>query len=222
MPLGEFRRRVREAHEVGYQLAIHSNDKWEVENSLSAIEEALDKTPRKNHRHRIEHAHILDRGLIERMRTSGVVISSQPELTLEFEGKHPENDMVVPLRSLLKEGVKVIGGSEATADAYSRAKFPRNYSSPLTGVCFEVTRRTGNGLYVQRDEKVSILDALKVHTINGAYASFDEDVKGTLEVGKLADMVVLSDDPFKVDPEKIKDIKVEKTIIGGRIVYSRE
>jgi len=69
------------------------------------------------------------------------------------------------------------------------------------------------------EENLTVEEALKLYTINAAYASFEEDLKGTIEEGKLADMVVLSDDPFKVKPEKIREIKVLMTVVGGKIVY---
>ena len=74
-------------------------------------------------------------------------------------------------------------------------------------------------MILEKEERVSVLEALKIHTINGAYASFEEDIKGSLEEGKLADLVVLSENPMKIDVSNIKNIMIEKTIIGGKVVY---
>lgn len=222
MPIPEFNRRAREAHEAGYQLTIHSSDSRQVENSIEAIEEALKLNPRKNHRHKIEHAHTLTKELIERIAHSRAIISTQPELISKFDRRFPEDVMVVPIRSMLGKGIRVAGGSDSPIlSARRRAAFPRSFPNPLIGVGFEVSRKTEKGLLVQEDERISILEALKIHSFNGAYASFEEDIKGTLEVGKLADLVVLSENPFEVDPERIKDIEVEKTIIGGKVVYTK-
>lgn len=222
MPIPEFKRRVRESHEAGYQLTIHSSDSRQVEIAIEAIEEALKAMPRKNHRHRIEHAHTLNEELIERVARARAIISTQPELISKFDRKFPEDVMVVPIHSMIGKGIRVVGGSDSpTLSARRRATFPRTFPNPLIGVSFEVSRKTEKGLLHQKDERISILEALKIHTINGAYASFEEDKKGTLEVGKLADLVVLSENPIEVDPERIKDIKVEETIIGGKIVYTK-
>lgn len=222
IPIPEFKRRVIEAHEAGYQLSIHSSDSKQVENSLEAIEEALKMNPRKNHRHKIEHAHTLNKDLIERVKNLELIISTQPELISKFDRRFPENVMAVPLRSMIKKGIRVAGGSDSpTISATRRATLPRTFPNPLIGIGFEVSRKTEKCSLVQEDERIPILAALKIHTINGAHASFEEDIKGTLEVGKLADLVVLSENLFEVDPEKIKDIQVEKTIIGGKIVYAK-
>jgi len=88
-------------------------------------------------------------------------------------------------------------------------------------MAFAVSRKTMNGVLIDGDEGVSVLDALKIHTKNGAYTSFEEEIKGTLEEGKLADLAVLSEDPFKVKPEEIVRIQVEMTIIGGEVVFTK-
>jgi predicted amidohydrolase YtcJ len=82
-----------------------------------------------------------------------------------------------------------------------------------------VNRKTRSGVDIGPQEKLTPMEALRAYTINGAYASFEEDIKGSIEPGKLADMVILSDNPLEIDPSEIRDITVEKTIIGGEIVY---
>jgi predicted amidohydrolase YtcJ len=97
--------------------------------------------------------------------------------------------------------------------------------NPLYGIYAAVTRRTLDGRnpggWIPA-EKISVEDAIKCYTLNSAYASFEENLKGSIEVGKLADFVVLSDDIFIIDPVKIKEVKVEMTIFNGEIVYERE
>ena len=95
------------------------------------------------------------------------------------------------------------------------------YPIPLMGMAFAVSRKTMNGVLIDGNEGVSVLDALKIYTKNGAYTSFEEEIKGTLEEGKLADLAVLSEDPFKVKPEEIVRIQVEMTIIGGEVVFTK-
>ena len=91
--------------------------------------------------------------------------------------------------------------------------------NPLAGIYGAVTRKAASGQVLLPEEAISPVEALKMYTVNAAYASFEEDIKGSLTPGKLADIVVLSDDPTTVPPEKIKDIKVEMTIIGGKVVW---
>ena len=110
-----------------------------------------------------------------------------------------------PLKTLLKQGVKIAGGSDC----------PMEPLSPLIGIQTAVTR----GFFPK--ERITIDEALSLYTVNAAYASFEENVKGSIEEGKLADLTVLSRDPLNVPPNKIGAIKVEKTLIGGIIVYSK-
>jgi hypothetical protein len=85
-----------------------------------------------------------------------------------------------------------------------------------------INRKTRSGMDIGPHEKLTPMEALRAYTINGAYASFEEDIKGSIETGKLADMVVLSDNPLEVDPWEIRNITVEKTLIGGKIVYEHK
>jgi predicted amidohydrolase YtcJ len=97
--------------------------------------------------------------------------------------------------------------------------------NPLLGIYAAVTRRTLDGKNPEGwipEQKISVEDAIKCYTINSAYAAFEEDIKGSIEAGKLADLVVLSDDILKIDPVKIKDVTVEMTIVDGEIIYKKD
>ena len=220
---GEFKRRVREAHEEGYQLAIHSLDDVEVERSLEAVEEALRYKTRKDHRHRIEHAFISNRYLVDRIKNLELIVSSQSEFLYEFDGAFPVKLEVTPQKSMIEKGIWVVGGSDSPLIYQGRgAPFPRTFPKPLIGIGFEVSGKAKKNTLLREADRVPFLEALKIHTINGAYASFEEEIKGTLEVGKLADLVVLSDDPLQIDPEGIKNLRVLKTLIGGKTTYAEE
>jgi predicted amidohydrolase YtcJ len=131
--------------------------------------------------------------------------------------------MKVAYRSMSAARINVSGGSDSpTVPIIRRARQPRAYPTPLLGIAFAVTRITKNGLSVDPEESVSVQEALRMYTLNGAYASFEEDIKGTFEAGKLADIAVLSENPFTVELVRIKDITVEMTIIGGEVVFNRE
>jgi len=223
MSVREFRARVKESHQAGLQLSIHATNINETRNAIEALEEVLEDTPRHNHRHRIEHADNIDEDILERARKIGLVVAAQPEIVYKLEPKYPQDVMKVAYNSMISAGINVSGGSDSpTVPIKRRARPPLAYSTPLLGMAFAVIRRTKNGSIIDKDESVSVLESLKIHTVNGAYASFEEDHKGTLEVGKLADLAILTENPLTVEPEQIKDIRVEMTIIGGEIVYAKE
>lgn len=113
------------------------------------------------------------------------------------------------IRSPMESGLVVAGSSDTPV-------VPLN---PLLGIYAAVTRKTESGQDFQIEEAISPHQALAMYTLNAAYAAFEEDTKGSITPGKLADMVVLSDDPTRVIPEKIKDIKVDMTILGGEVVW---
>jgi hypothetical protein len=113
------------------------------------------------------------------------------------------------IKSFLDRGLIVAGGSDS----------PVVPDNPLVGIYAAVTRRAESGQYLSPEERISAKQALAMYTINAAYASFEENIKGSITPGKLADMVVLSDDLLKSPPEQLKDIRVEMTIIDGRVVW---
>ena len=206
----ELRQLVKKAHDSGYQLAIHAIGDQAMGLALDAIEEAQSLTPRKDHRHRIEHASIVSPQQIERMSRIGVIASVQPAfVTSDFwavdrVGKKRET-WVYPFKTLFKS-VVASAGSDC----------PVEHLDPIEGIWAAVTRK---GFLPA--ERLGVDQVLYMYTLNGAYASFDEDEKGSISEGKLADMVVLSKDPFTVDPNELKSIKVERVIIGGRVIKSR-
>ena len=219
----EFKRRVREAHEEGYQLAIHSLEDVEVERSLEAVEEALMYKTRKNHRHRIEHAFISNRHLVDSIKNLDLIVSSQSEFLYEFDGAFPVKLEATLKNSMIEKGVWVVGGSDSPLIYQGKgAPFPRTFPTPLIGIGFEVSGKAKTNTLLQEADRIPFLEALKIHTINGAYASFEEEIKGTLEVGKWADLVVLSNNPLKIDPEEIKNLRVLRTLIGGKTIYAEE
>jgi predicted amidohydrolase YtcJ len=223
IPVTEFKSRVREAEKASLQLSIHATNLKEMRNALEAIEETMSDHPREGHRHRIEHADNLDDETLARAQRLGLIVAAQPEIVYKLEPSYPENVMKVAYRSMSAAGINVSGGSDSpTVPIIRRARQPRAYPTPLLGIAFAVTRITKNGLSVDPEESVSVQEALRMYTLNGAYASFEEDIKGTFEAGKLADIAVLSENPFTVELVRIKDITVEMTIIGGEVVFNRE
>ncbi len=206
----EMREIVSRAHESGYQLAIHAIGDRAIDLALDSIERAQTKAPRTDHRHRIEHASIINPEQIERMTRMSVIASVQPAfVTSDFwaidrVGKSREN-WVYPFKTLFKS-VVTSAGSDC----------PVEHPDPLNGIWAAVTR--GGFL---RAEQLRVDQILQMYTMNSAYASFEENEKGSISEGKLADMVVLSKDPFEVPPDELKSIKVETVIVGGKAVKPR-
>ena len=196
---------VSNAHKAGLQLAVHAIGDKATDVALKAVEKALEKNPKGDHRHRIEHASVSNKELIQRMKELGVAASVQPHFTvsdfwIEKRLGTERARWVYPFRSLMKAGVVVCGGSDCPVEPIS----------PLLGIWAAVFKQPNS------KERLTIEEAIGLYTVNAAYTTFDEDMKGTIEEGKLADMIVVSDDPFKIEPEKIRDMKILMTIVGGR------
>jgi len=199
---------VLKAHKAGFQLAIHAIGDQTVDMALKALEKALEVSPREDHRHRVEHASVLNESLIQRMKKLGVIASVQPHFVvsdfwIEKRLGKARARWTYPFKTLIEKGVLVAGGSDCPVEPIS----------PLLGICAAVNRET----FPQ--ERITVEEALCIHTVNAAYASFEEKMKSSIEAGKLADLVVLSDDLRKIEPSKIKDVRVEMTIVGGKIVF---
>jgi hypothetical protein len=201
---------VLQAHTAELQLAMHAIGDKAIDMVLTALENALTKVPRKDHRHRIEHASVLDEDLISRMKRANVIASVQPHFivsdfwVVDRVGVERAR-WVYPFRILITEGIKVTGGSD----------FPVEPMDPLLGMWAAVAERSFP------EERLTVDEALQLYTIDAAFASFEESTKGSIESGKLADLVILSRDPHEVSPENIKDIEVEMTILGGKVVYAK-
>ncbi|MBX5328703.1 amidohydrolase [Candidatus Bathyarchaeota archaeon A05DMB-5] len=204
-------RLVLKGHKAGLQLAVHAIGDCAVEAVLKAYGKALRVFPRVNHRHRIEHCSVLNPQLIRRMKRLGLVASVQPHFVVsDFwvvdRVGNARARWVYPFKTLVKEGLVVVAGSDCPVEPIS----------PLLGVWAAVARKSFP------EEKLSVEEALRAYTVNAAFASFDEDKRGLIAVGKFADLVVLSDDLFEVSPDKIRNVAVEMVIVAGKVVYARK
>ncbi len=202
-------------HKAGFQCAIHSNGDREIDMVLNAFEKALKKLPRSNHRHRIEHCSVVNQNILQRVKKLGLVLALHSYVyehgdKMDTYGQKRWG-MMHPNRSVLEYGIPVAGNSDYSVSA----------ADPLLRIQSMVTRKTAEGKVYGPEQKISVEDAIRIWTLGSAYASFEENTKGSIEIRKLADLVILSQDPTKVDPNTIKDIEVEKTIIGGKIVYKK-
>ena len=121
-----------------------------------------------------------------------------------------------PMKSAMKAGVVSVAHSDAPIAAIGDPLFG---ADPLFGMWCAINRTTRAGMVLGPEERLTPMEAIRAYTINGAYASFEEHLKGSIEPGKLADFAILGENPCEVDPWHIRDIKVERTIIGGETVY---
>jgi len=202
---------VSKANEAKLQVAVHAIGDRAVEIVLKTYEKALEECPRKDHRHRIEHCSLMNPELIKRMKRSKLIASVQPHFvvsdfwTIDRVGKERAR-WAFPFKTLMKEGVTVVSGSDC----------PVENISPVLGI-WAATARTSFP-----EETLTLEEALKTYTLNAAYASFDEDKRGSIKVGKLADLTILSQDLSDMPADKIREVSVEITIVNGKIVYSKE
>ena len=205
---------VQDIHRSGFQVCIHANGDSAIEMVLDAYEKAQAAYPREDPRHRIEHCTVVNPDILRRIKALGCVAT--PFCTyvyyhgekMRFFGEERLKWMFAQ-RSFLDYGINSTGATD----------YPPGPFEPLMGIQSCVTRTDSNGHVWGPNQSISVEEALRIYTINGAYASFEENIKGSIEVGKLADLVVLGADPTQVDPMTIKDIPVERTIVGGKTVY---
>ena len=205
---------VLRVHRAGLQACIHSNGDREIEMVLTAFERAQKAHPRRDARHRIEHCSIVNQAIVERIKAGGVI--PVPHAYLWEHGDKHENygaarwEWMHAARSFLDAGIRVAGHSDA----------PVSEANPLLRLQDMVTRRSAEGKVYGDSQRITPAEALEIWTLGGAYASFEESVKGSIASGKFADFVVLAADPLAVAHDAIKDIAVEMTFVGGRAVYS--
>jgi hypothetical protein len=212
---------VLQAHTHGRQVAIHAIGDRAVQMALDAIAEALQRQPRTGHRHRIVHAQVIRADLLQRCVDLGVVVDIQPKFVTGELKWVPDRlgpsrlDYAYCWRKMLMAGLHCAGGSDCPVEPLE----------PLWGIYAAVTRSGMDGDPPGGwlpDERLDPLTALKLFTLDAAYGAFEEDRKGSLTPGKLADLVVLDRAPDKVLPHSIKDLRVELTVVGGRVVYRSE
>jgi predicted amidohydrolase YtcJ len=203
------------AHRQGFQCTVHAVGDRAIEQTLNAMARAQRECPRQGLRHRIEHCAIWPPDLQDRVRTQHVVPAMQPAFFWEFGDGYIQNygrhraDTMFPVKSFIAAGVPVAGSSDAAVTHYA----------PLFGIEQALTRKTMAGDVCGPDERVDLTTALRMHTINGAFASFEEGFKGSLEVGKAADLVVLAEDLSRVPVERLREVGVMMTVVGGEVVY---
>jgi hypothetical protein len=214
----ELNHTVQVCHDAGLRCCVHAIGDKAFDMALDAYENAIEHSPRKDHRHRIEHMGnwLATPKLIQRMVRSGIV--AIPNIAFAYYIGDAILDCVgerrltkaFPFRTLLKNGVIIAGGSD------SPGYWPVD---PLRDIATAASRKMRWGDVWVPEERISVSEAFAMHTTTASWVGFEENDKGTLDVGKLADIAVLAEDPFAVAPEKIRELNVEMTLVGGEIKY---
>jgi predicted amidohydrolase YtcJ len=210
----EIHEAVDDAHRSGWQIGIHANGDVTIDMVLKAYERAQQEWPRTDPRHRIEHCTLINPDLLRRIKAIEAIPT--PFYTYVYYhgdkwGEYGEEKLrhMFAHRSFLDYGIRVAPASDYMPGPYE----------PMMALQSMVTRTDFRGNEWGPNQRVTVEEALHISTMNGAYASFEEHVKGSITAGKLADFVILGDDPHSVDPSTLKDIPIVRTVVGGKTVH---
>lgn len=205
---------VSDAVQNGWRIGIHVNGDVAIDMALNAYEQALKGWTGPNPRFRLEHCSLVNPQLLQRIKDTGSIPT--PFYTYaHYHGNKwvdygPEKmQWMFAHRSFLDYGIPVAPASDYTPGPFE----------PLMAIQSMVTRKDFKGRVWGPNQRISVSEAMKICTVNGAYASMEESIKGSLTPGKLADLVILAADPHDVDPDQIKNIPVVMTMVGGKMVY---
>jgi predicted amidohydrolase YtcJ len=220
IPLSSIEGRIAGADEAGLQVEVHAIGDRANSDLLDIYQRVEKQNGPRDRRFRIEHAQHLRASDIPRFAELGVIASMQPY--------HCVDDGRWAMKRLGAERAQGTYAFRSLLDSKATLAFGSDWDvapiSPILGIAAAVTRRTIDGKNPAGwvpEQKISVEEALRAYTVSAAYAGFEEKVKGSLEVGKLADFVILSSDLFRAKPEDLEKIEVDTTVVGGRVVHSR-
>jgi predicted amidohydrolase YtcJ len=200
----------RKAHAARWQLATHANGELAIDRILNVYERIQRELPKKDPRFRIEHCTLATEPLIQRMRALQVIPAPFSCYVyfhgdvMHFYGEERTKQMF-PMRSFLDAGLRPTDSSDYTASP----------AHPMMWLQSQLTRRDMKGNVWGANQRITLQEAIFCGTVNGAYASFEEHLKGRICPGQLADLIVLGQDPFQTDPSELLKIEVERTMVGG-------
>ena len=210
----EIHEAVENAHRNDFQIGIHANGDVTIELVLNAYERVQRLWPRNDPRHRIEHCSLVNPALLQRIKDLGVIPA--PFYTyVHYHGnkwvEYGEEKMrwMFAHKSFLDYNIPVAPASDYTPGPFE----------PMMALQSMVTRKDFDGRVWGPNQRITIDQAMRICTLNGAYASFEENIKGSITAGKLADFVILADDPHDVDADAIKQIEIVRTVVGGITMY---
>ena len=207
---------VMTLHQRGYQIATHANGDAAIDAILAAYENALRAIPKVDHRFRIEHCQVCVPEHISKMRDLGVIPNFFPNHVYYFGDRHRDRflgpDRVThldPIGSAIQAGIRPLLHSDC----------PVTPVNPLFCIQNAIARVTSSGKVLTEAERVATREAISMMTVNAAYGAFEENVKGSLEIGKLGDLVVLNHDPFQEAAHELGQIESAATVVGGQVMY---
>jgi len=219
-PEGIMEKRIIQADKAGLQVAIHAIGDRANNILLDIFERVIAQSEKRDRRWRIEHAQHLLPEDIERIANLDIIASVQPYHAID-DGRWAERKIgrkrcqyTYAFKSILEKGAVLACGSDWTVAPLD----------PIGGIYAAVTRQTLDGKHPEGwfpEQKISLEESIRGYTINGAYAEFSENLKGSVEKGKLADLVVLSRNIFKIPPEEIKKTEVKMTILNGKVIHKK-
>jgi predicted amidohydrolase YtcJ len=205
---------IERVHRAGIQVNCHANGDVAIDAVLNAVERAQKLFPRRDARPKITHCTLVNDDLVRRIKAAGAV----PACFTSYAYYNPDKfkfygeelmKRCMAFRTFLDAGIPACAGSD----------FQPGPFAPLMGIQGMVTRTGWNGETWGANQRVSVDEAIRINTLNGAYASREEALKGSIATGKLADFVVLAEDPHTVNPSRIKDIRIVRTVVGGDTKY---
>lgn len=207
---------IRELNAAGWQTGIHAIGDAAIELAVDTLAMALDEVPRVDHRHYLNHFTVMPpAGTMKTMAEYGIAVTQQPNFTYTLEGRYVDYldgarlEHNNPLRTPMNHGIHVAISSDILP------------IGPMTGIYAAVTRKGMSGRVFAGDEALEVMEALQAYTLYGAYLTFEENVKGSIEPGKYADMIVLDQDILSIDPAHIMDVQVLQTWLGGKLVFEQ-
>ena len=207
--------RVTRAHKAGLRVGLDGIGDRGIDRALDAIEAALREAPIEDHRHRIEHCCYVPPPIQERLLELGVIDASANgflyDLGDAYRANRGEEEMrwMWPHRTLIDRGIPAPAHSDC----------PVCSPNPWLGIYGLVTRKSSGGQVLYADEGITPMEAIRAYTIDGAYSAWEEETKGSVEPGKVADLVVVDRDPMTIPHEELKDIRTVMTVVDGKIVY---
>jgi predicted amidohydrolase YtcJ len=208
--------RVTRAHKAGLRVGLDGIGDRGIDRALDAIEAALKESPREDHRHRIEHCCYVPPPIQERLKELGVIDASANgflhDLGEAYRANRGEEEMrwMWPHRTLIDQGIPAPAHSDC----------PVCSPNPWLGIYGLVTRKSSGGEVLYANEGITPLEAIKAYTIDGAYSAWEEETKGSIEPGKIADLIVVDRDPMTIPHEELKDVKTVMTVVDGKILYN--
>ena len=216
MPVTELTRQIDEIHDAGLQMGIHAIGDAAIELVVKTLVQTLERNPRENHRHYLNHFSMRPpQDTMNKMAKHGIHITQQPNFTYTLEGRYADNldgwrlAHNNPLRGPMDAGIKVALSSDILP------------IGPMVGLYAATTRKGMSGKVYGPDEAITLQEALRGYTLTSAFINFDENIKGSLEAGKYADMIVLPGNLLTTPPEELMAVEVQQTYLQGELVYQR-